>query len=341
MRHPCWRLAGWLSITLSGCLHGQDWRAAVTKPTTRTVAERRESYPHPKAIGSNRVSQPKFVLPAEVATSPVKLAQPVVTKLAPQFPQEATLPPVAKPEPRTRDQQVTPVRQESPTNIPAVATSKVAEQPRAGSFAEFERTIPQRRSVVASPVVRRVEPVEVLVVENDEPEEAATLPVITPAGAIAPVKAAAVQGSPPRSLEPEVSSTNDRPQGLFSRVVVPAKEIPDVTDAIGATANDSSSPNAEPAARPQDVSVLVEQVFEDLRQRRMNDARQRTEWLKQLVRKRAPASPAIAVGEAASVATKADRTGEPRRLEVDPRAAAVEKPASEKFFDDEESTSNK
>ena len=87
--------------------------------------------------------------------------------------------------------------------------------------------------------------------------------------------------------------------------------------------------------------MLVEQVFEDLRQRRMHDARQRTEWLKQLVRKRAPAGPANVVGEKASVATDEDHSGEPRRLEVDPQAKAVKKPAHETFFDDKKSTSSK
>ena len=108
-----------------------------------------------------------------------------------------------------------------------------------------------------------------------------------------------------------------------------------MTDATAATAKEFSSTDAESAVRPQDVSVLVEQVFEDLRQRRMNDARQRTEWLKQLVRNRAPANPSKVVGEESSIDTEESRSSEPRRLDVDPQATAVEKPAAKTFFDDE------
>lgn len=334
MRHPFWRWAGWLSIGLSGCLHGQDWRAAVTKPTTRSVAGRIESRPQPKVVGPFRSGQSKFAPSPEVATPSMIVARPAATKNAPQFPQEVTLPPAVKAEPRTRAQQVTPVGHEVSTTTPAAASPVIVEPPRTGPFAEFERTIPVQRTVVTSSAVPQAKPIEVIVVEGSDPEKTTALSVITPAGALVSAKPVAVQGSHSRSLEPEVSSADDQPRGLFSKSAVPAKEMSDVTDA---TAKDASSTNAQPATRPQDVSALVEQVFEDLRQRRMNDARQRTEWLKQLVRKRAPASPSDVVAGESPVASEDKHLEEPRRLDVDLRATAVEKPAPESFFDEEES----
>ncbi len=362
MRHPFLRWTGWLSIGLSGCLHGQDWRAAVTKPTTRSVADRRESRPQPKVVGPFRSGPPKFVPSAEVATPPVVAARPATNNSAQQFPQEVTLPTAIKPEPQSQKAHVTPVGLELPpltptapqaiapaasAGIPQVVSPASAspspaiiEVPRTGPFAEFERTIPSRRSAVANSPVPQAEPVEVIVVEKNEPVIATALPIITPAGALLSAKPAAVQGSHSRSLEPEVSSAGNPPRGLFSKSAVPAKEIPDVTDATDATAKNPSGTDSDAVARPQDVSVLVEQVFEDLRLRRMNDARQRTEWLKQLVRKRAPASPSNRVTEESPVAAEDGHSDEPRRLAVDPQATAVEKPAT-KFFDDEESTNCK
>lgn len=362
MRHPFWRWAGWLSIGLSGCLHGQDWRAAVTNPTTRPVADQRESRPQPKVVGPFRGGQPKFVPPAEVSNAPAIAVRPATPSRVPQFPKEVTLSPASKPEPRVRTQQVTPAGHEVPQT--ALATSQkvapavsaetsqvvspketaappvVVESPRTEPFAEFERTIPSRHPVVVKPAVPPAKPVEV-VVEESEPEQPAPLPVITPAGAIVAAKPMEIQPSRSRSLEPDVPSSDERPRGLFSKSAVLAKELPDVTDTTAATAKDSPDVDAETSVRPQDVSVLVEQVFEDLRQRRMDDARQRTEWLKQLVRKRAPASSANGVEDGASMETSENHSGEPRRLNVDPQATAVEKAVPETFFDDEESTSRK
>lgn len=341
MRHPFLKWTGWLSIGLSGCLHGQDWRAAVTKPTTRTVADRRESRPQPKVVGPFRAGQPKFVPSAENTTTPMMAARPKETNSTSQLPQEVTLPPAVKPEPQTRDQQITLVGHEAPKTTPSVSASKIVEPPRTGAFAEFERTIPLRSSDDANSSVSHPEPDDEIVVEKRETEDATALPIITPAGALLSAKPVTVQGLNTRSLEPEASSEDEQPRGLFSKSAVLAKEIPDVTDATDATANDSSSASSETVTRPQDVSVLVEQVFEDLRQRRMDDARKRTEWLKHLVKKRASASPSNAVAEESPAATEASHFNEPRRLDVDPQATAVKKVVSETFFDDEESTSSK
>lgn len=358
MRHPFWRWAGWLSIGLSGCLHGQDWRAAVSKPTTRPVADQRESRPQPKAVGPLRSGQPKFVPPTETTNPPAVVAQPAMGKNAQSPAREVALPLASKSEPRVRAQQVTPVGHETPQTIsPAVvpaafaeapqaigqtaitSPSIVGESPRTGPFAEFERTIPSRGSVSTKAAELPAKPVEVVVEEN-EPEEPASLPVITPAGAsMPPKKPIEIQPARSRSLEPDALPSDDQPRGLFSKSAALTKELPDVTD-ITAAAKSPADEHAEPSVRPQDVSVLVEQVFEDLRQRRVNDARQRTEWLKQLVKQRASAGSNGAKDEA-SLEAMENHSGEPRRLNVDPMATAVEKPALETFFDDEEPTSCK
>lgn len=216
--------------------------------------------------------------------------------------------------------------------------SVVGESPRPGPFAEFERTIPSRGSVGTKAAELPAKPVEV-VIEEREPEEPAPLPVITPAGASVPRKPIEIQPARSRSLEPAALPSDDPPQGLFSKSAPLTKELPDVTDTTTA-AKDPADEDAEPSVRPRDVSVLVEQVFEDLRQRRVNDARQRTEWLKQLVKKRASAGSDRAEDEV-SLEVMEHRSGEPRRLTVDPMATAVEKPAPETVFGDEESTSRK
>ena len=71
------------------------------------------------------------------------------------------------------------------------------------------------------------------------------------------------------------------------------------------------------AAQPRDVALLVDQVFEDLRQRRLADARQRTEWLKQLVARRS---------------TKHE-ISEPRMLDDIKAATPIESAEVEDFFD--------
>ena len=96
------------------------------------------------------------------------------------------------------------------------------------------------------------------------------------------------------------------------------------------TAPDSLPADLEQIARPRDVAVLVEQVFEDLRQRRLDQARQRTAWLKQIVARRESAL------EETSAAKQISGSAEPQRLHADPHAAPVDKALSEKLLDDEE-----
>lgn len=365
MRHPFWRWTGWLSIGLTGCLHGQDWRAVVTSPKIQSVTDRRESRPQPKVIGPFRNVPPNFVLPAEAATSSAIAARPAAagaTNSVPQFSQDVTRPLATKPEARSGSTRAMPVgREVSPVapTIPQVvvppagagilqATSPAVKSPstaivelsQSRPFAEFERVIPLRPSIAASTTVPLVSPDDAIVFEESEPDNASAMPVISPAGVFVSAKSGTTQESQARRLGPETSASDVRPRGLFSKSAVLAKELPEVTDTTSAE-KISSNASDEPSVGPQDVSILVEQVFEDLRLRRLNDARRRTEWLKQLVMKRVPASAANVVGEGASVETDDNRSSEPRRLAVDPWATAVERVVPDSFVTDEESTSSK
>lgn len=314
MRHSFWQWAGWLSLGLSGCLHGQDWRAAVTKPMTRPVADRQESRPQPKVVGPIRGTPAKFVPPPEVA--PAVIARAPIRSRVPAVPPEVALPTREKPKPVVSESKITPVSHE--VRAPQVTAAPVASPPSPnGSFAEFERLIPQAQSVATSRSVSNdakklelVEPAEVVIAEHSS-ESADVLPEIIPARSSTPVPVA-----PPRELD-DVTA-DDQPRGLFSKPSALAKELPDVNELSDTTAN-SPIEKVEPEFRPRDVSVLVDQVFEDLRQRRMNAARQRTEWLKQLVSKRTAAS-------------------EPRHIEIDPQTTPLATSRSETHATNEETS---
>ena len=175
-------------------------------------------------------------------------------------------------------------------------------------FAEFERTIPLRHTSVPRKFAPPVEDDEVVVVRKREPTTPRPLPSIIPAGTSVPV----IQPGVPRSLPP-----------------VSAKELPDVTDTLNPSP-DLPHADLEQIARPRDVALLVEQVFEDLRQRRLDQARQRTAWLKQIVTRRESALEETLSAKQASVAA------EPKRLHVDEHAVPANAMPSEKLLDDDE-----
>ena len=375
MRHPFWQWTGWLSIGLTGCLHGQDWRAAVTKPATRSVADRRESRPVPKVVGPFRQSSSKFVPTADVAAPPLLTEKATTVQPVPQFPREVALPTVAKSEQPSLQSRVTPVGHSvtvttlqavvpaANVDDPQVTTPKAAvpspiveAPPSTGPFAEFERAIPGRQIVVSRPAEPRADLVENVIVENvvvqnRTSEKSTALPVITPAGAMFSGKPVATQKKLLERAEPEDLSSDDQPRGLFSKSAGSAKESLDVNELTVVSTKELVTKEVPPkdlvraeivpSVRAQDVSVLVEQVFEDLRQRRLSDARQRTAWLKQLVKQRAPATSSRHPREEIPTTAEAGSSVEPRRLEYDPQATAVEKSAPDAFFDDVESTSQK
>ena len=343
MRHPIWQLTGLLSIGLAGCLHGQDWRAVVRKPTVHAVAERRQSTPVPKTVGRIRSASTTFVPPP-----------------APPAAQPA-LPSVAPPENKNVRTDTTVVEQRdmvpsAPNSSKTLTLPAVAEHSPSTSFAEFERAIvPQTvnsvsRSVPAAAtridaeVITQLDPksdaVEVTVPDVIEPKKAITLPLIIPAGRLLPSNPKTVESLPPQIAERAVPAAAEPPRALFSKSAVSAKELPAVTDATATPAKASPSAEAERPVSPQDVSVLVQQVFEDLRQRRLSDARTRTDWLKQLVMKRVPVNHSRVNADESAAESVENSPGEPRTLTVDPQATSVGKSDVEPDLNHNEPTSN-
>lgn len=350
MRHPLWQLTGLLSLGLSGCLHGQDWRAVVSKPTIHTVAERRESTPAPKVVGRVKSGKKAFVPPAPpaVPVAPLPVAQP--EKENRSVPSEITF--VERPD----------LVPSAPNSSKTLTLPAVVEQRPNASFAEFERTITVPRTIKSvsqskpraaneiqteaalpfeveevSRSVSEADVVEVVVADMIVPQNADTLPLIIPAGTLKPATA---HSPSTRTSAPATAAAGEIPRALFSKPAVPPKELPAVTDALAKPAMASPSAEAERPVRPQDVSVLVQQVFEDLRQRRLNDARSRTDWLKQLVMKRAPANSSRVGTEETPAATIERDSAEPRPLIVDPQATSIDRSNSEPALIHNETTPN-
>ncbi len=330
MRHPFWQLTGLLSLGLSGCLHGQDWRAAVAKPTVRSVADRRESTPVPKVVGRTGSGKKVFA-------SPTPSTVPQSEKENRSVPSDMTF--IERPD----------VLPSALNSSKALTLPAVVEQRPNSSFAEFERTIvpPTIKSVSRSTpqaateiqtdtdvpfeleeVARSVPEADVVVPTVIAPKKVDTLPLIIPAGTLLPPKSTTVERASTRRLEQATPAADEAPQALFSKSAVPPKELPAVTDAIATPAKASPSAEAERPVRPQDVSVVVQQVFEDLRQRRLNDARSRTDWLKQLVMKRRPANSTQVAPEETPAATIERDSVEPRPLIVEPRPLIVDPQAT-------------
>lgn len=113
---------------------------------------------------------------------------------------------------------------------------------------------------------------------------------------------------------------------------------------------ETATPNrveTEPTARPRDVAVLVEQVFENLRQRRISAARERTEQLRHLVANSAKgthrSAPLKAAPSQTSPEHKGEATGSKIQLLDEPTNGESQLPVDdtdlENFFDDDEPVS--
>jgi hypothetical protein len=214
------------------------------------------------------------------------------------------VPPAALPAPVT-----SPAPEPAPVVVPAVPTgpSSLARD----GFAEFERTIPTRPGIAPRTDAPTVPSPDIVITPDPEPRRLPPLPVITPAAN---------------------SGVNVSPVEPRSVPSVPAKELPDVSEAHPIA---TAEPGVvqESSTGPRDVALLVEQVFEDLRQRRLDDAKQRTQWLKQLVTNRRPSSES-GVTEAQPV----EFQEEPLRLQVDPQATPVDAADSEAIELDQPTT---
>lgn len=380
MRHPIWKWTGWLSwlgVGLSGCLHGQDWRAAVSKPLTRPVVDQWAAPKNPFVVGPLRQDQRTFVPPSNVSAanidaslpahtpvprfvgqrrSPPKTKVPAVGHITPsaitasppaltasgtdrlarstaEAIQPATIideaqprgakvleaefipPPVPPAAPSPSDppdeQSAAQITAEAPPVIPVIHApppTKSRPAPTQEGFAEFERMIPLRKAEITREPAPWTDDEEIAVAQEIEPITPQPLPLIIPSGATRPVH---------------------RPLASQSVPLASVKELPDVPDTT-ITASDSSNADPERIVRPRDVAVLVEQVFEDLRQRRLDQARQRTAWLKQVVSRRESDR------EMTSATKQASVSSEPQRLRADLQAAPLENTPTRKILDDDE-----
>ncbi len=348
MRHPFWTWTGWLTLSLAGCIHGFDGR----KTSTQSVSD--QSTSAPLVVGPFRKSPERFAptdgktalrggksakpsLPKQVPLPPVAEAQLTAPKslsnkapevrydsqvVPAQFQPQKTLPqePVFFPD-DVPPQSVVTATQSIPISKPSAINAPSEPAP----FAEFDRAIPLSTKSNDSKVTpaSSKEPILTPAAENetdvaqngvavDEVESseseapANSLPMIFPAQTTTPVNA-------PRELP-------SQPTGLF-------QERASVAETSKSTAG------------PRDVALLVEQVFEDLRQRRLDAARERTEWLKRLVAKGADPTHSHADSANAPATTSNDGASigisrEPKRLDVNDgkalsRDAATSNKASE------------
>ena len=299
MRHPFWTWTGWLTLGLAGCIHGADGR----KAATHAVSERTTSTP--MVVGPFRKSAPQFAPAESQSTARVRRDSQVVPAQL-QQPQTSAAEPALFPAADSLSPQTTTHRA-----IPAAMSPAVHAAREPSPFAEFDRAIPLASKGSKSPVtpVDHREPVLAPPAESDvefvtdkpEAEDAElsepnwdALPMIVPAQQFS------TKSTAPHELPPQVT-------GLFQE-------------------RSSVAETSKPTARPRDVAVLVEQVFEDLRQRRLDDARERTEWLKRLVAKggnptRTTTDAADATAESSQSQAEDHAASEPQRLQVDDGAA--------------------
>ncbi len=281
----------------------EDVNNATAKPAATKTASTK---PASDLTTSSKVSTARRdsqVLPAQFQPQkPVQPLKPLVREPV-FFPDDEPVPPAVT---ATQPQAVTAPQQLPVTKKSQPATTSSPSEP--APFAEFERAVPLSTKSTASKVtpVSSNEPVlappadEGVDIEQSSPvtedaesnsydAQAESLPMIFPSQSTS-------KPATPRELPPQAT-------GL-------SKEQTSVADTSKST------------ARPRDVALLVEQVFEDLRQRRLDAARERTEWLKRLVAKGADPILAPADSAEASAATKFDGatplvSREPKRLDVD------------------------
>lgn len=299
MRHPFWRLTSWLSLGLAGCVHGWDGRKSVTQtvadqsdPTTRSLVV--GPFLKKPATFVSRSQPQRLAAPAQ---SVVALPDPNVTRTSDSarpingpIQQIEFVPPPAPPAEEIHPP-ITPKTSLRSTPTPPLL-SRVTIASITGPFAEFERAIPDFGD---QPMP---EPVVPAIVISDEPEVVAGEdPELFP-------DSANLVARPQKATVP-VWTTDDLPEivpanrGKLPTIVtaepinpslIRSAERPAVADPTTPT-----TPTAETKPSAKDVSLLVDQVFDDLRQHRIHEARQRTEWLRRMVTK-----PAVAFDDAST-----------------------------------------
>ncbi len=177
------------------------------------------------------------------------------------------------PQPVPPSEEVAPVS--NPSEVvslpkPAAPLVRVTEATNSsGGFAEFERTVAAQSGVTAKPIEA---PIERVTDSNSEDVEYFPLDATARVAEVQlPVIVPAMRAEKPASTSPPL--TNSSPiTNSSERAAVADPSTPPV-------AMSGSAPRASEVAR------LVDQVFDDLRKHRVQEARQRTEWLRKMVNK--------------------------------------------------------
>ena len=350
MRHPFLTWTGWLTLSLAGCIHGFDGRKTATQsvsdqdssatvvvgpfrktPKQFAPAQGRQAASGTQPVKSNipkRAQLPRLedfinnvaktasptptlglttssktstarrdsqVLPAQFQTQKPVQPQNSLDREPVFFPDDEPVPPTV-----TAPQQLPLAKNSQP------ATTSLPSEPV--PFAEFERAVPISTKSTASKVIP---------VSSNEP-------VLAPPAD----EGVDIEQSSPVTKDADSNSSNAESESLpmifpSQSTSKPAtfRELP--PQATGLSKEQTSvAETSKTTARPRDVALLVEQVFEDLRQRRLDAARERTEWLKRLVAKGADPILAPADSTDTSAAAKLDGvtplvSREPKRLDVD------------------------
>ncbi len=356
MRHPFWRWTTCLSLGFAGYVHGFESRevtapkAADSRPATRpmVVGPFRRS-PTSSAASSRpaAVSRPDInktnitsnKLPLATTPPQNKLASEIKTdnnadksanaQEATNLREDCAYPRGAKIVtaqfvPGAPPAEIAPEESSSEVLLsqvtvtqPARTNAPPSNEPRA--FAEFDRAIPINNRAARATAEGTVETdsddnddegnSEYFFPKNIEPRPRQIMPVIVPAEIPVASQVAA------RPLKP-----------IANRLKTERSAMEESTA--------TTKPQLASKTRPQDLAVLVEQVFEDLRQRRLSDARDRTEWLKRTVANSASTS-AKSLSEDvdpksldASSGVSSNASREPKRLNADSNAVSTKSSAS-------------
>lgn len=297
MTQPFWRWTGWLSLGLAGCLHGDVRQSQVrvgpsARPGSQSVVPVSEQRAHARLLSATMAANPQSATTAgETSAAEPATSDPGATfRVAIPGPTMGSArstsndcPTCSREEcalPRTTDSTPSEFVPEAipAAELPATDTVQtpppmtitpyrppvawVAEEPR-----PFTPKTPVRPLSQAAPARTSGKPSLDDDFFPDDHESSAT----------APVRQASNQ-------KPLDSPPHDQPVETTEPQRTKMQESPDVAEQLANTLPEES------VAQPRDVALLVDQVFEDLRQRRLADARQRTEWLKQLVARRSTPS---------------------------------------------------
>lgn len=305
MTQPFWRWSGWLSLGLAGCLHGNVPQSQVrVGPNVgnrlRPIVPVSEQRAHSRLLASAGVG--KTSTSDNGATFRVAVPGPTMGSARSTSGERATcsggecaLPPTSG-----EFEPVAVPADELPMTItpyqPPAAWG--AEEPR-----PFFAKTPAIPILKSTPLRTSGKPSLDDDFFPDDHEPTATSPVRQTSNQ---------EPTDTPALDRQDESARQEPRPPVTERRRPAKqELPDVAQQLTDTLPAGS------AAQPRDVALLVDQVFEDLRQRRLADARQRTEWLKQLVARRSVQS----------------EVSEPRMLDDINAATPIEPAEVEDFFE--------